>query len=152
MYDTETGKELALLSRNREGFNVSVASATGGAFIRNSLAFSHDGTLLASGNMAGGLSLSDLHNDASTQSLEPQSWRVLTLAFSPDGKLLASGSRDTSIHIYDVENRTKISTLRGHTSAVISLTFSEDSKTLVSGGADGTVLFWDSDKIVDLGR
>lgn len=116
------------------------------------LALSPDGRLLASGNMAGGLILSDVHNDALTQSFESHSGGVVNLAFSPDGKLLASGSLDTSINIYDVENRTKITTLRGHTSQVISLTFSEDSKTLVSGSADGTVLFWDSDKIVGLGR
>ncbi len=116
------------------------------------LALSPDGRLLASGNMAGGLILSDIHNDAFTQSFESHSGGVVNLAFSPDGKLLASGSLDTSINIYDVENRTQLTTLRGHTSVVISLTFSEDSKTLVSGSADGTVLFWDRDRIVGLGR
>ena len=115
-----------------------------------SLDFSPDGKHLASGNMAGGVSLTDVNNSDLTQSLEPQSWRVLALAFSPDGKLLASGSKDTSINIYAVETGGKITTLRGHTGGVVALTFTEDSKTLVSGSMDGTTIFWDQDKIVDI--
>ena len=117
-----------------------------------SLDFSPDGKLLASGNMAGGVSLTDVNNSDFTQTLEPQSWRVLALAFSPDGKHLASGSKDTSINIYAVETGGKITTLRGHTGGVVALTFTEDSKTLVSGSMDGTTIFWDRDKIVDLNR
>ena len=102
--------------------------------------------------MVGGVILTDVHNTDITQTLEPQSWRVLTLAFSPDGKLLASGSKDTSINIYAVENGGRITKLRGHTSDVLTLTFSENSKTLVSGSMDGTLIFWDRDKIVDMNR
>ncbi|MXV76712.1 hypothetical protein F4X73_10470 [Candidatus Poribacteria bacterium] len=115
-----------------------------------SLAFSPDGKHLASGNMTGGVILTDVHNSDLTQTLEPQSWRVLALAFSPDGKLLASGSKDTSINIYEVETGGKITTLRGHTTGVLTLTFSEDSKTLVSGSMDGAIIFWDRDKIVEV--
>lgn len=117
-----------------------------------SLAFSPDGKFLASGNMTGGLILTDVHNIDLTQTLEPHSWRVLALAFSPDGKLLASGSKDTSINIYAVENGDRITTFRGHTTGVLTLTFSEDSKTLVSGSMDGTIIFWDRDKIVEIDK
>ncbi len=115
-----------------------------------SLAFSPDGKHLVSGNMTGGVILTDVHNMDLSQTLEPQSWRVLALAFSPDGKLLASGSKDTSINIYAVENGGRITTLRGHTTGVLALTFSEDSKTLVSGSMDGTIIFWDRDKIGEM--
>lgn len=115
-----------------------------------SLAFSPDGKHLASGNMTGGVILTDVNNIDLSQTLEPQSWRVLSLAFSPDGKHLASGSKDTSINIYAVENGSKITTLRGHTTGVLTLTFSQDSKTLVSGSMDGTIIFWDRDKIVEM--
>lgn len=117
-----------------------------------SLAFSPNGKYLASGNMTGGVILTDVHNMDLSQTLEPQSWRVLALAFSPDGKHLASGSKDTSINIYAVENGGRIATLKGHTTGVFTLTFSEDSKTLVSGSMDGTIIFWDRDKIVGMER
>ena len=112
-----------------------------------SLAFSPDGKLLASGNPAGGVILTDVNNANLAQTLEPHALSVFTLSFSPDGQLFASGSKDTSINIYAVENGKKITTLRGHTSGVASLSFSEDSKTLFSGSWDGTLIFWDRNKI-----
>lgn len=147
LWDLNTGNLLKTITSHE---NVTDPIFTGIGPVEISLAFSPDDKLLASGNMAGGLILSDVHNDDLTQSLEPHTSSVLALAFSPDGTLLASGSRDTTIRIWNVETRNKITTLRGHTGQLNSLIFSEDSTTLVSNSMDGTLIFWDREKIVGL--
>jgi WD40 repeat protein len=64
------------------------------------IAFSPDGTTLASGSRDGQV----LFWDASTGKLKATMWHdgseVLTVAFSPDGKLLASGSDDGHIKLW----------------------------------------------------
>lgn len=113
------------------------------------LAFSPNGTLLASGGMDGQIMVSEVGSNPNPLIFKGHhAWRVKVLAFSPDGKHLVSGSRDNSIRLWDAEIGMEHIVLSGHVGEVNALAFSADGKTLISGSIDGTILLWDWQKIV----
>ena len=120
----------------------------------NSVAFSPDGKVLASGSgyiyasEASGsqdktIRLWDVETGTIRRTLPAQKHKVLCVAFSPDGKVLAASHDDTIIHLWDMQTYTVRRTLKGHTDDVRSVAFSPDGKTLVSGSQDGTLLLWE---------
>lgn len=113
------------------------------------LAFSPNGTLLASGGMDGQVIVSEVDSNPNPLIFKGHhAWRVKVLAFSPDGKHLVSGSRDNSIRLWDTEIGMEHVVLSEHMGEVNALAFSADGKTLISGSIDGTILLWDWQKIV----
>ena len=113
------------------------------------LAFSLNGTLLASGGMDGQVMLSEVSANPSPLIFkERHGGRVKVLVFSRDGKHLVSGSRDNSIRLWDVETGTEFDVLSGHVGEVNTLAFSADGTTLISGSIDDTILLWDWQKVV----
>ena len=109
----------------------------------NSVAFSPDGTILASGrgNGPGNVKLWDVAKKRQI-AIFPHIFGVTSVAFSPDGTILASGSRDGIVTLRNVTTRKTIVELP-HTSDVWSVAFSPDEKTFASGTFDGTVNLWD---------
>jgi WD40 repeat protein len=65
-----------------------------------SLAFSPDGSLLASGSWDGLAKIWDMHTQQEKLSLFGQGGEVDVVAFSPDGKYLASGGYGSTIQVY----------------------------------------------------
>jgi len=109
----------------------------------NSVAFSPDGTTLASGSQGTTISLWDVGSGESIRELNGHSSSVLSVAFSPDGKTLASGSDDETIYGMWAAER-----ISGNCAAILlgsvsSVAFSPDSKTLASGSRDNTIRLWD---------
>lgn len=108
------------------------------------LAFSPNGTLLASGGEDGAIMLSEVSTKPNSFILKGHhTWRVKALVFSPDGRYFVSGSRDNSIRVWDVETGMEYATLNGHVGEVNALAFSDDGTTLISGSIDDTILLWD---------
>ena len=110
-----------------------------------SVAFSPDGTTLASG-LYSTVELWDVETHTNIATLKGHRGDVLSVAFSPDGTTLAStGLRDKTVKLWDVETHTNIATLEGHTDGVLSVAFSPDGTLLASGSRrnESTVKLWD---------
>jgi WD40 repeat protein len=111
-----------------------------------SLAFSPEGTILATGSLGSADTLklwdADTGQPVSTLKGGPLN-EACRVAFSPDGRTLASGGFSGTVKLWDVASGLNLAVLPGHTANVTTVTFSLDGRTLASGSWDGTVRVWD---------
>ena len=135
LWDPKTGKQLSTLkghSRSADMWDDPQVLA---------LAFSPDGTRLASGSKDKTVRLRDINNDEWIALQKHTGWTNV-LAFSPNGKMLASGSVDKTVQLWDITTGEPLATLTGHVNSITALAFSADGTTLASASAGGTIRFW----------
>jgi WD40 repeat protein len=124
-------------------FGTSLLRQAGGI---DCIAFSPDGSILASANWKGVIVLWDIRNGHELRRI--RGVKVNALAWSGDGKLLASGSSSDFLRVWDIESGTEIARCTGHPSSPeigdnTCLAFTEDGKVLVSAGPDRFVRRWE---------
>ena len=105
------------------------------------VAFSPDGSMLATGSLDDTTRLWDARSGKLLQRLEHDG-PVLSLAFSPDGSMLATGSEDNMARLWDVRTGKKLHKLE-HDDWVDTLAFSPDGSKLATGSLDNTTSLWD---------
>jgi WD40 repeat protein len=114
-----------------------------GEWVR-SVAFSPDGSRLASGSDDNSVRLWDAASGILLETLEGHGDRVNSVAFSPDGSRVASGSEDSTVRLWDGASGILLETLEGHGGEVCAVAFSPNGMCLASGAFDNTVRLWDA--------
>jgi DNA-binding beta-propeller fold protein YncE len=113
---------------------LSVLTAHGGYV--TSLAFSGDGSLIASASMDHTIRLWDVASGQVVHTFRIGETCLNNIAFSPDGRLLASSEA-----IWDVETRQIVHLFEQSLCAAID--FSPDGSTLAIANSDGPIMLWD---------
>ncbi len=113
-----------------------------------SVAFSPDGTKIASGSHDSTIKLWDVQSGELLNTFKGGKDAVESVSFSPDGTMIASGSYDWTIKLWDVQSSTLVSVIEDKGSAINDIAFSSDGTMIVSVGEYGDIKLWD----VETGR
>ncbi len=118
-----------------------IAVLEGHGFLVSSVAFSPDGTTLASGSYDGTAKLWDVASREEIATLYPRRSEVTSVDFSPDGTILA-GVAGSDIMLWDVASGEVIATISDDHYGLWSVDFSPDGTTLAAARR-GTIVLWD---------
>lgn len=147
------GKELAVSGYHE----ITIWSADNGALLRRitnvaqrtlSLAFNHDGTMLAAASGTPGRSgeakLFNPHTGARIRTLATTADLMLSVSFNADATRLVCAGTDNTIRIFDVQSGSLQRSIEQHADWVTSVAFSADGSNIVSASRDKTVRVFDS--------
>jgi WD40 repeat protein len=121
---------------------VEFVAQTGHTNAIDAVAYSPDGSLLASGGHDAIIKLWDVRTGSEIRALAGHANTVTSLAFSRDGRMLVSGSLDSTIRFWDVESGKVVRTIDRST-GVTSVAVSPDGNILASSGLEPEVTLWD---------
>lgn len=133
--------EWHLCNRKFDGSDITCYGHTHGV---RGIAFSPDGTLVATASQDSSIKLWDANTGQAAKTLRGHKGYVDQVVFSPDGTFLASRSNDRTIKIWDVRSGELTATLEGHQNYIAEITFSPDGKELLSASSNATIRRWNA--------
>lgn len=175
VWNVATGENVAEFPGNEPDARGAPAGAGGKSANVRAIAFSPDGTVLASGAYRDSRALlwsvttrrvlhtlehgrvrtlESEYNPYSDNTTYEEVWAgstVESLAFSPDGRQLATGSDTGSVRLWDAATGVSSASLDGHAGAPHGIAFSPYGRTLVSID-DEALRLWDASRGTLLGR
>ncbi|MEW8093473.1 MAG: TIR domain-containing protein [Candidatus Thiodiazotropha endolucinida] len=111
------------------------------AFVR-ALAFSPDGTRLASGSKDGEVFIWSVADGRRLTTLSGYPSRVDVVKFSPDGRRLIAGGDNRFMLIWDLDSGDQREYLIGHTNGIMDAVLSQDTERLVSAAFEDKFIVW----------
>jgi WD40 repeat protein len=135
-------------SLNLHHVNLSRADLSKSTFAKTfssilSIAFSPDGQLLATGDIAGKICLCFLAEDRQLFMFEGHGW-IRSVAFSPDGHILAAGSTDCTIKLWHTKTGESLKTLQDN-GCIRSILFHPHGHAVFAGSEARTIRLWQID-------
>jgi WD40 repeat protein len=127
------------------------ATLAGSQYNIQTLAFSPDGRLLATGSSASSSSgrtipeevrIWDVAAGRELMVLKGAISATRPLAFSPDGKALATACQGGGCMLWDLTTGRERLDLSSHQRRLSSISFAPDGRALVTASEDGSVLLW----------
>jgi uncharacterized delta-60 repeat protein len=110
----------------------------------NTVAYSPDGKILATGDDDGFVRLWDVATQQPIGTLS-SAGSINSVAFSPDGTIVAAAGSDGEVRMWDVATHRLIGTpLAGGATAINAIAFSPRGDLLAAGHSDGSVQLWDT--------
>ncbi len=118
-------------------------------FIQNfsrvlAVAFSPDGTLLATGDSRGSILIWEVTSRRAIYRMLSHASRITSLVWHPNGQQLASSSTDGTIRIWQINTSSQIHMLQ-HPNLVRTACWSTNGQMLASGGDDALIRLWDAE-------
>jgi WD40 repeat protein len=118
-------------------------AAEGHADFARDLAFSPDGSRIATVSSDHSVHLWSLATGALERVIDPGLGPLACAVFHPDGRRLAVAGPQGTIAVLDADSGRTLRELTGHVDAVRDLLYSDDGARLLSAGRDGTAREWD---------
>ena len=110
----------------------------------SSVAYSPDGTRIATGSWDRTARVWDARTGTIRLELVGHKDEVKGVAFSPDNRRIVTGSGDHTARIWDARTGAMLLEFKGHKADVTCVAFSPDGLRIVTGGAEPSVRVWDS--------
>ncbi|MBA0768031.1 hypothetical protein Gotri_016876 [Gossypium trilobum] len=107
----------------------------------SSLAFSHDGQLIASGGFDGLVKVWDTSGNLKS-TLEGPGGGIEWIRWHPKGHLILAGSEDCTVWMWNADNGSCLNVFSGHGASVTCGDFTPDGKTICTGSEDATLRIW----------
>ena len=131
-----TAREPLELGFLRPALDQSIAVLEGHEGEVTAIAYSPDGTRMATGSTDTTARIWDTATGKEVAVLEGHEQPVNSIAFSPDGSRLATGSSDNTARIWDTATWKEITVLEGNGRPIHSIAFSPDGQRLATASHD----------------
>uniref|UniRef100_A0A4E9DR71 RelA/SpoT domain-containing protein n=1 Tax=Gibberella zeae TaxID=5518 RepID=A0A4E9DR71_GIBZA len=141
IYGSQAPDAFALQHGVNDDWSPCILAMEGHNGIVESVVFSHDGSLLASGSSDSKVMIWDVLTGTCLHTLSGHESHVVALAFSNKNYELASGYQDRTIKIWDANNGILLRSFNSHGDRVCSLAYSNSGRVLALGSSGSIKLF-----------